>query len=122
MQASRGPHSWFRLPPDWPILRTQLGGQYGRPDLDVKFSGVVVGAMSVHRTGHIYQPNQRPVPAIRDLAELPRQIYDLLAAAGQPWAPMPTKRRRAAKPVSGRLQRGGAAGDVAAGNAREVSS
>jgi len=90
VRTGRGRHCWYRLATGCPILRSQTNGRHG-PKLDIKTSGIVVGAWSIHQTGYIYQPNRDRVPTIEQLPELPRPVYDILAVVGHLWEP--TKRR-----------------------------
>lgn len=116
-----GRHLWYRLPPGCEALTNQGSGRDGpHPGLDVKFRWLVVAPGSRHRTGAFYTANWSRMARREELAELPRPLYDALAAVGHPQQPTrtrcrgrreievtraPDRRRQGPPPVQGRRLR-----------------
>lgn len=76
VSTGRGRHLYYRIPPGGRLdLRSQLGHQHGRPELDVKMTWLMMAAGSKHKSGALYRASWDHVPRPEDLPVLPEDIW-----------------------------------------------
>jgi len=83
VRTYRGRHLWFLLGDRCEPLTSQPGTGGPHPGLDVKMTGVMAAPGARHPKGGSYEPLCE-VPDMADLAVLPVEVYEALAAVGRP--------------------------------------
>jgi DNA-binding Lrp family transcriptional regulator len=107
-----GWHLWFKLPRNCPRLKNQCGSEKNKyadtPKLDVLFNGLVVAAGSLHKSGRRYTATTPQIPRPWELAELPMELYRVLAnrASGSLSSGRAPRRRRARYGQQGSVDHG----------------
>jgi len=98
VRTYRGRHLWFLLGDRCEPLTSQPGTGGPHPGLDVKMTGVMAAPGARHPKGGSYEPLCE-VPDMADLAVLPVEVYEALAAVGRP-RQQPAARGTRPRPVA----------------------